>query len=702
MSLENQVTRVSQGAKDTLKALINMMGGNITDELIDQYPAIASQLLPPTGITGNTVTVTAKEQLDAGNMIIILQNGDGYDAYKATTKDVATSNFWLGIAKDTVLADATADVISIAYMETSSNFVVEQNKGSKQKFWVGTEAEYKAIETKDQNTLYILTDEEGSAPSYVTQEEFTTLSQAVDNKADAPFKPAGKYYLTFSSPNSFTLAVGDATKHWDGTLEYFTSDKAWTTWDGTATLSSVDNDGEYVLYLRGTGNTKIGYYDENVDDYIPWVINGTDVRCDGNIETLLDYASAGAGQPPTMAEDCFGGLFMGCTVLTRAPALPATTLELNCYNSMFCGCTSLTQVPVLPATTLVPYCYQYMFCGCTSLTQVPVLPATTLVPYCYQYMFCDCTSLTQAPALPATTLATYCYASMFSGCTSLTQAPALPATTLAEHCYRNMFRDCTGLTQVPALPATTLELNCYNSMFHGCTGLKLSSIQTGEYTREYRIPITGTGTTASSAFISMFASTGGTFTEAPEINTTYYLSTDNMVVRETEIATLNGYVGSMIDDVAQTLQNKADLDESGKVPSDQLPEMNYAPASHAAQHASGGTDPITPASIGAAASNHTHTPASIGAAQTVTLTCTVPVSWTASGSYYYQQVSVSGMLASDNPVADILPGSDNDANKLYAEAWGKVQSIDTLAGAVGIWCTEAPTVAFPVQFKVVR
>ena len=36
--------------------------------------------------------------------------------------------------------------------------------------------------------------------------------------ADVSFKPAGKSYLTFSSPNSFTLAVGDATKHWNGTL----------------------------------------------------------------------------------------------------------------------------------------------------------------------------------------------------------------------------------------------------------------------------------------------------------------------------------------------------------------------------------------------------------------------------------------------------------------------------------------------------
>ncbi len=99
---------------------------------------------------------------------------------------------------------------------------------------------------------------------------------------------------------------------------------------------------------------------------------------------------------------------------------------------------------------------------------------------------------------------------------------------------------------------------------------------------------------------------------------------------------------------------------------------------------------------------HGVTAAQIGAAATTTLTATVPVAWTASGDFFYQNVSVPGMLASDNPVADILPGSDNAANKLYAEAWGKVLRIDTGDNLFQIWCTEAPTVAFPVQFKVVR
>lgn len=44
MSLENQVVRVAQGTKDTLKTLINKFGGNISDELIDQYPELVEEL----------------------------------------------------------------------------------------------------------------------------------------------------------------------------------------------------------------------------------------------------------------------------------------------------------------------------------------------------------------------------------------------------------------------------------------------------------------------------------------------------------------------------------------------------------------------------------------------------------------------------------------------------------------------------------
>ena len=382
--------------------------------------------------------------------------------------------------------------------------------------------------------------------------------------APAQFKPEGKSYLTFSSPKNFTLEVNNRTKKWDGILEYFASDKTWTVWDGTTILSGHNNDGEYVLYLRGTGNTKITGMGTNIN----WIITGTDIKCIGNIENLLDYATVASGKHPTMAKFC--------------------------YSQMFYGCASLTQAPALPATTLANDCYSQMFSGCTSLTQAPELPATTLAKSCYFSMFSNCTALTQAPTLPATTLEANCYNNMFYGCTSLAQAPALPATTLTEGCYGGMFSGCTALTQAPALPATTLENACYRSMFSGCTSLKLSSTKTGEYTQEYRIPSSGTGTIHGYALTDMFVSTGGTFTGTPAINTTYYLSTDNMIVRDTEVATLNGYVGSMIDNsvsnplnitgatVGQIAKITA-VDESGKPTSweavdDRLPKVTSSDA----------------------------------------------------------------------------------------------------------------------------
>ena len=337
-----------------------------------------------------------------------------------------------------------------------------------------------------------------------------------------------KTYLTFSSPSSFTLKVNDTTKHWDGTLEYSTDTSTWSTWDGTTTLSSATSGNDNVLYLRGTGNTVITG-NSNKDSY-KWVLTGSDIACTGNIENLLDYETVKSGGHPTMANYCYAYMFRDCTSLTRAPALSATTLAAYCYEYMFQGCTSLTQAPALPATTLADYCYNDMFYGCTSLTQAPALPATTLKNYCYQQMFRGCTSLTQAPALPATTLADYCYNDMFYSCTSLTQAPALPATTLKNYCYQAMFYSCTSLTQVPALPATTLKNYCYRYMFQNCTSLKLSSTQTDEYTQEYRIPSSGTGTTATNALTYMFISTGGTFTGSPAINTIYYLSNTNTIV----------------------------------------------------------------------------------------------------------------------------------------------------------------------------
>ena len=336
------------------------------------------------------------------------------------------------------------------------------------------------------------------APDYIKNRPFYTGDEGIV-KIDYKYlpllpKPDGESYLTFSSKNSFTLTALTSEKTWDGTLEYFASDETWTVWDGSRwkPLSAAYNGTEYVLYLRGTGNTVI-----TSNSQTSWKLDGSDIACIGNIETLLDYATVESGQHPTMGEYCYFRMFEGCTSLTRAPELPATTLSTICYGHMFHGCTSLTH----------------------------------------------------APALPATTLAKSCYLNMFEGCTSLTRAPELPATTLSTICYGHMFHGCTSLTHIPELPATTLADSCYYEMFQYCTSIKLSTAKTEEYIQEYRIPFSGNGTTEIDALGLMFDSTGGTFTGTPEINTTYYLSSDNMIVRGNEIATLNGYVQSMIDSI---------------------------------------------------------------------------------------------------------------------------------------------------------
>lgn len=169
--------------------------------------------------------------------------------------------------------------------------------------------------------------------------------------------------LTFSSPSSFTIGVVNNIKYWDGTLEYSTDGSTWSTWAGTSAISS-SADGK--LYLRGTGNTKItGSSASSSKGY--WVLTGSDISCNGNIETLLDYAIVANGQHPTMAIHCYRYMFYNCTSLVTAPKLPATTLTTYCYSYMFRSCTSLVTIPELPATTLAAGCYYYMFYGCTKI-----------------------------------------------------------------------------------------------------------------------------------------------------------------------------------------------------------------------------------------------------------------------------------------------------------------------------------------------
>lgn len=111
-------------------------------------------------------------------------------------------------------------------------------------------------------------------------------------------------------------------------------------------------------------------------------------------------------------------------------------------------------------------------------------------------------------------------------------------------------------------------------------------------------------------------------------------------------------------------------------------------AAHRDKHRAGAEDEITPAMIGAAVRR--------------TFTATVTNTWTEDGGWFYQDISVPGMLETDDPVVDILPGSDNEANLLYSEAICRVFRIATAANSIRVWATEAISTAFPIRLKVVR
>ncbi|MCQ2603948.1 MAG: leucine-rich repeat protein [Spirochaetia bacterium] len=306
-------------------------------------------------------------------------------------------------------------------------------------------------------------------------------------------------YLCFTNNTSMSTITTTISAKMIGALdttprlEYSTDGENWNefilstdTTDGTV-VTLLDNGGKVYLRAKDKNNT----FSTDMYNYIYFIMTGStsgDIAASGSIMSLLDKSCQSKVIP---CDACFLGLFSGCSNLTSAPELPATTLTNECYAFMFFGCSSLTSAPELPAKTLAEYCYGSMFSGCSSLTSAPELPATTLAEDCYYCMFKNCSKLTSTPELPVTTLAEECYYSMFSGCSGLTSAPALPATTLARSCYYEMFKNCSKLTSAPVLPATTVIESCYAGMFSGCSSLNRVEVKFTSWTDGvYIYPVT--------------------------------------------------------------------------------------------------------------------------------------------------------------------------------------------------------------------
>ena len=200
-------------------------------------------------------------------------------------------------------------------------------------------------------------------------------------------------YVTFKAtePQTFKMTVNGGYTISD--LEYSVNEGEWKTVEANEEVTFGGANG--TLRLRGTNikGTASAWYAYST---ITFTDKNVNVACTGDIRTLLNWENYSTVETQNAR---FCNLFEGCSVLTSAPELPATTLADNCYYNMFRDCTSLTSAPELKATTLANECYSQMFFGCTGLKSAPELKATTLADKCYNLMFYGCTKLSTVTML---------------------------------------------------------------------------------------------------------------------------------------------------------------------------------------------------------------------------------------------------------------------------------------------------------------
>ena len=154
---------------------------------------------------------------------------------------------------------------------------------------------------------------------------------------------------------------------------------------------------------------KVQFYGNGTDYSNTKIVSGINMSLYGNIMSLVDEENFAT--ITTMEGASFAGLFAGNTCGFEASGLllPATTLSENCYSGMFAGCSGMSDTPTeLPALTLAPGCYSNMFEGCGMIPAAPHLPATELVDSCYLNMFYECGTLGMVTCLATTINGTNC------------------------------------------------------------------------------------------------------------------------------------------------------------------------------------------------------------------------------------------------------------------------------------------------------
>ena len=85
------------------------------------------------------------------------------------------------------------------------------------------------------------------------------------------------------------------------------------------------------------------------------------------------------------------------------------------------------------------------------------------------------------------------------------------------------------------------------------------------------------------------------------------------------------------------------------------------------------------------------------------LTATIPITgWTGTDVPFTLDLTMPSILASDNPIIDVVLSSVYETSQKQLKAWGNIYRIVAGSGKLTCYSNEKPEVAIPIQIKVVR
>jgi len=90
-------------------------------------------------------------------------------------------------------------------------------------------------------------------------------------------------------------------------------------------------------------------------------------------------------------------------------------------------------------------------------------------------------------------------------------------------------------------------------------------------------------------------------------------------------------------------------------------------------------------------------------ADVIEYTATIPyTSWTGSVAPFTKVVTVTGILATDKPIVDIVLTGTYATDLILTENWGLVYRITTSANNITVYANEVPSANIPIILKVVK